>query len=803
MCYNNYKLQIGGYMKSIIILTAILLLMLSASVFSANKNSLDVYDMTYINNSLPNGADNYNNAPQNSKKVWDEMHFIASLQGLVNRTGINLYVISQGEEFGDDKNGYVDKYWLKLMTGKGEWLEKYNLNYIKTLDELILKYKNAYKGLVVYDGSVYATSNAASTVAGVENLLCIRYDTDKNSLYSHLVNDLKIPIKHWLIKKDGSSLFTGKGYIPNTKIKSTGSPKCDVYIWAKTKYLDTGKCNPQMLAYYIDSYWIQNPQGRISWNTLTNHDYYIMNKGFFFDLSPWNDETPVDDINQPIGTDYNTLKEILYSAYKQNKGKVYPIVGFVPWNKKYSSYGSAGGNHAEVAGEWKYAEIISCFNGYMDADALGGMANASVFTKFPLKKKYTQKKPTIEDLKVKGYITADGKVKEATYVLLYAGDYDSGAWMYEKLSRIWIDPNRGKTPMSWAFNPNLAQRFAYGMDYLRRTATDNDYFIAGDSGAGYLNPSLLSEPRLHSNLPSGVDAWKKHNTKWLEKFDLDIIGFIIDGNAPAMNEEIYDLYAQIAPRGIVLQKSLKHDGIYKEMPYIRHEDTLIYNNEAEFINNTIKKFGKNTPDFYMFRHVLWNPSGQMSFISNMKKAYKGEIEFIDAYSFFLLLKYFYESGQETKINFKGNLFDYRNGLEIISSSPVLAKDDIRNAFSGSFNCVELNNMMFADGNPQGYTTFIEWKIQNPATIKRAVISPNGTNSLRDVSGIRLFGLDKTSNKWISLYDYKSKTHPTPMNLNFNISNPISTDTYRIEFDQYNINEETYGVRVEEIEGYTE
>ena len=39
----------------------------------------------------------------------------------------------------------------------------------------------------------------------------------------------------------------------------------------------------------------------------TNHDYFVANKAFFFDLSIWGDEAPNDDPEQPLGTDRATL----------------------------------------------------------------------------------------------------------------------------------------------------------------------------------------------------------------------------------------------------------------------------------------------------------------------------------------------------------------------------------------------------------------------------------------------------------------------------------------------------------------
>ena len=70
---------------------------------------------------------------------------------------------------------------------------------------------------MVYDEKVPATSAIASTIAGVENLLPIRYDLAPGSLYLRLMQGLKIPIRHRLINPDGTSLFTGRGTIPGLR----------------------------------------------------------------------------------------------------------------------------------------------------------------------------------------------------------------------------------------------------------------------------------------------------------------------------------------------------------------------------------------------------------------------------------------------------------------------------------------------------------------------------------------------------------------------------------------------------------
>jgi hypothetical protein len=61
--------------------------------------------------------------------------------------------------------------------------------------------------------------------------------------------------------------------------------------------LDLGA--PGVAAYYIDAYWLRHPRGNPTLHTLSNHDYFIARRAFFFDLSPWGDEPPGDDLDQP------------------------------------------------------------------------------------------------------------------------------------------------------------------------------------------------------------------------------------------------------------------------------------------------------------------------------------------------------------------------------------------------------------------------------------------------------------------------------------------------------------------------
>src|SRR5690606_17335843 len=194
--------------------------------------------------------------------------------------------------------------------------------------------------------------------------------TASGSLYDRLVlNGPQLEVKVRLLAEDGGRLFTGQGTIPGTSLPSSGSAKCDAYLWLVEHYLKTGKTDPKRLGYFLDAYWLWSWTAAEKTNhTLNNQDFLVARRGFVFDLNVWEDETPVDDRGQAPGTDSATLKKILRAAYDRFGGDGFiHVAGFVPWAYKYTNWASAGGTHEPVPTEWHYAEILSCFNAFMDA----------------------------------------------------------------------------------------------------------------------------------------------------------------------------------------------------------------------------------------------------------------------------------------------------------------------------------------------------------------------------------------------------------------------------------------------------
>ena len=605
------------------------------SIACQRERELSYYD-------LPNSVENrivfldlsrYSNASVSDLKtateVWDVMHVAATLQGIVNREEPHLFI-----KYVTDGDIDVDQYWWdKFITG-GRWLgDKSPLVIFDPVDAVTL-FKDKVNGLVVYDPDMAATSNLASTIAGVEDLVAVRYDTAPGSLYSRLLKSGQ-ETKVSLLKEDGSSMF---------------SSKTEAYQWAVDNYLKTGKCSAETAAYYIDQYWRTCAGNNVTnHHLLLNHDYFVSRKAFFFDLSPWNDEAATDTPDEAAGADYEMLKQILSELYRLNGGDIFcHIGGFPSWPFKYTDF-YGGGKHGPVETEWKFVQIISDYNAFLDADgaSYGALANASFWQHYPLKEKYPQKWVSKDDLKAKGYLTADGKVdRSKKYCMIYVGDYDGAAWVYQSTPSIWDDPARGDLPLTWAISPVMERRVPMAMDYLRESATENDYFIASDNGAGYLCPESLEEPRLISGLPSGLEAWKRHCARYYERWDITVSGFLINSTTRQISDDVFRCYSEFSPNGACPLFSTKLTQMVNGMPVLLAGPDIASGDSAEAASFVASRLADHpgTP-FYWFRTILRSPSWHLELKNGIENIDKNAV-WVSGPEFFELLRCYLQENEK-------------------------------------------------------------------------------------------------------------------------------------------------------------
>lgn len=589
------------------------------------------YDMTHL-------YDLDRNDPAQAKAAWDEAHLVSSLQGIVNREEPVLLIRFMAK---------TDDFWFNQLRAPGNWLADREVIELRSLEELLEKFRSRVVGLVVYPEEPAAASNLASMIAGVEDRICLRYDSSPDSLYTKVMalNGTWENVRD--LRRDGASWGKAEWIAgTNPPIRSTGSAKGDAYLWAKQNFLDKGKNSDEFLAYYIDSYWLKYPTLMPLENfTLTNHDFFISQRAFFFDLGVWRDEAPVDDPGQPLGTDRRVLESILERLSENAGENIIHIGGFTPWKWKYTDEAVGDSGHGAVATEWEKNKLASVYNAVIDSDALGlsGMANASFYQHFPLQEHYPQPaRPTVEDLRKRGFIFEDGEVAPLTYVMFYSGDYDSAAWLNRHVPRWWKDPARGEIPINWAFNPNLDRRAPHALDFARRNQAKNEWFIAGDSGAGYLNPGMLSAENRGPGHGDGWAIWVDYCRAYFEKYDLTITGFVIDGASPGMGSEGMDQYMKFSPDGFIGQK-IPSQGLHRDtMPFIRMgaDFHMIGPSEAAAqIVDMVK--GVANPRFMPLRSILKSPSWHKETMERVKSLEGGDrVRFLDAYSFMLLLKHY-------------------------------------------------------------------------------------------------------------------------------------------------------------------
>lgn len=571
----------------------------------------------------------------------DAARLICSLQGLINRDyetngNILVYVI----------NDHLDDFWLDYIMGEGKSFHHLALKDLNSFEEFLEIFREIICscGMILWDENVPATANVAATVCGLEGYLPVKYDENDDSLYNQL-KKAGVPEKQSLV-----GLFGKDGSID----MGSGSAKCDAYLWAMDKYFD--RCSSRYIAYVLDGascsrtspcYNPQSPSNVFS-NCIYNHDYYIARRCFFFDLTCYDKEAPIDDPNQRLGTDRETFIKILRRRYDRANGEIGQLLGFPPWWMKYTKDSGTGGVIATVL-EWDCVCLGSAFNLAKEADAAHpcSMPNASAYCNYKSHvKEYRWPRPK-ERLKFD---------KNTKYFTIYGGDYDSAAWLRNHVCNFFSHENaRGSLPINWAFNPNLSERAPMVFDYVYENMTDNDFFVAGDSGAGYVIPYGLTAECDYRENPPAIFEWAEYSKPYYERFDYDITGFIINGNETVTNE-IMAAFNRISPKGS-FHNSLKRPlTVYNGTPYLHLQNEVSGKPDRieaslpvmyEYMSDYMGKF-----NFSGYRTVCDSPDETKQLVERFIAYAKEhdprfEYKYVDIHTFFDLVL---QSGQGDIIN---------------------------------------------------------------------------------------------------------------------------------------------------------
>jgi hypothetical protein len=540
----------------------------------------------------------YKITPKNPVELYDEAMTVSCLQGIINRKGPLIYVVSQGNP--------DTKYWLKKMGSEGRWLQGAKVDTLEGLDELFALARSEIKGVIIWDPAVPATLNVATTIAGVEN---------------GVVFSPAFAVKYldkWKLKvlMDLRGKFTGS---------VTGSAKNDAYRWAISNYLNKGLCYSHR-AFLCEDAFTARSRGDIGY--VVNRDWAVYKGSFVYDLSPWGDEPPLDDPGQITGTDLETYKIMLSEILHQTNGReMTEIAGFFAFSK-YSNMPDHKSIHEAVPTEWESVYLMSPYNCYQNT-VTSYCFNQSFHSQAPARPLKQHRPANIK------------KLENKIYICILMADYDSATPLYEFLFKFWDDKNRGKMPFLWGLNPNLVETYPDIIEYLYSTLSDNDYFGSDASAAGYMNPNRIS--------PQYLPLFIEHNKKYFGLLDMTIAPMVLDWDLPT--GPVKDAFSSFSPDGmgtIIYDFHNNKTGhqqpqVWNGMPVMElHNETggnEDYIKNAESIFDHIKQAPADQPSFYLFRIVWTSPGDVISSIQLIKDHHPElNIEITDPYNFSNLFK---------------------------------------------------------------------------------------------------------------------------------------------------------------------
>lgn len=663
----------------------------------------------------------------NTSGRYDIEVFVSTLQGIVNRDAPKLYLFNYVTVYPnyDDlgaQTGWgvqnTDKLYFDEARKPGGWLSKANVVPINIPAEGDKAWQGAIRNLlaqfpvseiIVWDPGEGATLNVATTVAGLADLPVVRFDPSLDSLYTFLTKPVAqggmgIRVKMNLFGIFSSSsgprrVLTEDGFVPNTnkKVKSSGSAKNNAYLWAIYRYFDPdsgapdAKSSADTLAYLEDGYGRE--EKTMNADCAINRDIAVSRRAFTFDLSPVEEEKPVDEkYDAPPGTDYQTFRTILSLANKRlgnDQGeakKLIEILGYVPLWDKYNNesscfqkvskegkdyllpsgcpgdveqtHGGVGSLSSGGLTEHRTVKLASSYNAYY-AHLCDGGTNLSFHQHAPVPEQYPpQNIPPDKNLENKTYITFNYSDVDGPMFLSYM----AATWQNAK--------HRGDIPVSWSLDPQpdlLPQVY----NWFYQTKKPTDYFTSSDTIVGWMFPNQLvppRDPKHESNLPSGLNVWKNQAQNLTKQFNLEISGEFWNG-AP-MKTEVKNALLAISPKGVAgifddgetPTIEVEKEELYQGMPIknINYSTLGLYGNPQQDAVLILQEAWKSEqpsekqtkPIFLYFRDVLKGPDyywGLMNYIRQLQKdpnngLAKYNFEVVDPYTFFKLYKDFLSGG---------------------------------------------------------------------------------------------------------------------------------------------------------------
>ncbi|MBR3844620.1 MAG: hypothetical protein IKM39_03845, partial [Clostridia bacterium] len=222
---------------------------------------------------------------------------------------------------------------------------------------------------------------------------------------------------------------------------------------------------------------------------------------------------------------------------------------------------------------------------------------------------------------------------------------------------MWIDRGGdrflGKVKMMWSINPNLSERVPMIFDYMYEHKSENDYFVGGDGGAGYIIPEALftnktlaymGEKRPAANGNGGA-VFAAYSKEFYDRFDMKITGFIINGGQPAVSKEMAECISQYSPLLNFTNCSWTPLVKYNNTYFVYCQNGLDQKSPDSPANlQTMYDFFDNRMGGYKFsayRTICWTPTQIKKVVTAFETyaADKGRtVHYIDPYTYVKMLR---------------------------------------------------------------------------------------------------------------------------------------------------------------------
>jgi hypothetical protein len=540
----------------------------------------------------------YTLSQDGTQASYDEAMAVASLQGIINRTSPELYVLS--------RTNSRPQFWLDLLAKDGRWLQGRTRKPQPDLNALVKLAGKRLKGAIIWDPAVPASLNVATTLAGIHDAVALSPE-----YADRYVAQWRLPVL-----KDLRGKFTGA---------ETGSAKNDAYRWALREYLAQGLCSSRLLCLFEDS-CSARARGDIGY--VVTRDWAVKQRAFVFDLSPWGDEKPGDDPGQRLGLDLETYNLILAETLHQSAGKhMTELTGFFAFSK-YSHTPDHQSAHEGVPTEWESVWLMTPFNCYQNTIS-SDCFNQSLHSQAP---RHPLKQPHAAKL-----IALERKA----YICILMADYDSATPLYDFLPNHWYNADRGRIPLAWGINPSLLETYPDLIAYFYETASPADSFTADASAAGYMNPNRIRKDYL--------PLFVRHNQQYFREADMTIAPMVLDQDQPS--PDVKDAFQQFAPDGFAtIVDDLHRRGgrlperqIWKGMPILELLNDTCNSKDggqiAAVMANVIRSRGNVVPGFYFFRTVWVNPATITDALATLRRQHPElNVEVLSPRAFFSLFK---------------------------------------------------------------------------------------------------------------------------------------------------------------------